>query len=126
MAEERIRVGRKWLEDYADPEEKLELYLDRLPETINQLTETQIHYLEKLIPALEALTEWDGETLQTTLFAISKDESIGITQPIAFQALYRCFMGKDRGPKAGALLSYLDRAMVIQRLRDGMEASQNV
>jgi lysyl-tRNA synthetase, class I len=94
-----------------------------MPPTASQLDAVQVHYLQKLIPTLDNLTVWDGETLQTTLFAVSKDESIGISQPIAFQAIYRCFMGKDRGPKAGALLSFLDRAMVIQRLQDSIEAS---
>jgi lysyl-tRNA synthetase, class I len=126
QANQRIQVGRKWLEDYADPEEKLELYVDAMPSTASQLDAVQVNYLQKLIPTLNDLAVWDGETLQTTLFAVSKDESIGIGQPIAFQAIYRCFMGKDRGPKAGALLSFLDRAMVIQRLQDAIEASTHV
>ncbi len=123
---QRIGVGRKWLEDYADPEEKLELYVDAMPPTASQLDPVQVSYLQKLMPLLNDLTVWDGDTLQTALFTVSKDESIGITQPIAFQAIYRCFMGKDRGPKAGALLSYLDRSMVIQRLQNSIEASANV
>jgi lysyl-tRNA synthetase, class I len=122
---QRIRVGRKWLADYADPEEKLELYVDSLPATASQLEPVQIGYLHRLIPALEAQEPWEGEALQTTLFAVSKTPELGITQPIAFQAIYRCFMGQDRGPKAGALLSYLDRALVIQRLRDAIEVSSH-
>ena len=122
MADLRVQVAQKWLDDYADPEEKLTLYVDSVPETVNQLTPPQIQYLQKLIGALEAVTAWDGETLQNTLFAVSKNESLEITQPIAFQAIYRCFMGKDKGPKAGALLSYLDRSMVIQRLKDAVKS----
>lgn len=124
MADRRVKVAQKWLDDYADPEEKLTLYVNSVPETVNQLTPQQIQYLEKLIGALDAVVSWDGETLQNTLFAVSKDESLEITQPIAFQAIYRCFMGKDKGPKAGALLSYLDRSMVIQRLKDAIRLSK--
>jgi lysyl-tRNA synthetase, class I len=120
IANQRVKSAQKWLDDYANPEEKLTLYVDSVPETVHQLTPQQLQYLEKLIGALEAVTSWDGETLQNTLFAVSKDESLEITQPIAFQAIYRCFMGKDKGPKAGALLSYLDRSMVIQRLKDAI------
>jgi lysyl-tRNA synthetase, class I len=123
QVDQRIQVGRKWLEDYADPEEKLELYVDTMPSTASQLDVVQINYLQKLIPTLQELSAWDGDTLQTALFAVSKDESIGITQPIAFQAIYRCFTGKERGPKAGALLSYLDRDLVIQRLQNAIQAS---
>ncbi len=126
MAERRIAVAQKWLDDYADPEEKLELYVDSVPEAAGTLAENQVLYLEQVIGALEALNAWDGETLQTALFAVSKDESLEITQPIAFQAIYRCFMGKDRGPKAGALLSFLDKSMVIERLRAAIVLNRSV
>ena len=36
----------------------------------------------------------------------------------AFAALYLAFLGRINGPRAGWLLASLDRAFVIQRLRD--------
>jgi lysyl-tRNA synthetase class 1 len=114
IAKQRITVAQKWLADYADEEEKLVLYLDKIPEKVAQITPEQITYLDKLIVNLTNLTDWVGEELQTTLFSTAKE--VELAQPIAFQAIYLSFLNKERGPKAGFLLSYLDRALVIERL----------
>jgi lysyl-tRNA synthetase, class I len=115
IANQRIAVARKWLEDYADEEEKLVLYLDQVPEKVGDLTVEQISYLEQLIGNLERVEGWQAEELQTTLFSTAKE--LQMQQPIAFKAVYLSFLGKERGPKAGALLSYLDRSFVISRLQ---------
>ena len=38
-----------------------------------------------------------------------------IEQPLAFKALYRAFLDREAGPKAGNLLAFLDREYVIKR-----------
>ncbi len=116
VVNQRIAVAQKWLRDYADEEEKLVLYLDRVPEKAGDLTQEQVAYLEKLGENLDNVAAWESEVLQTTLFATSKE--LLLQQAIAFQAVYLSFLGKERGPKAGALLSYLDKSFVIARLRD--------
>ena len=112
---QRLETAQQWLENYADEEEKLVLYLDQIPPQVEQLTPDQLKYLAIVAERLASLEPWDGDTLQTTLFAITKE--IDLKQPIAFQAVYLSFLGKERGPKAGALLSYLDRDFVCDRLR---------
>ena len=112
---QRIAVAQKWLEDYADPEDKLILYLDEVPESAQSLDPDQLTYLERLGDHLTTLSPWDTETLQTALFAVSKE--LELKQASAFQAVYRCFLGKDRGPRAGALLSYLEQGFVVDRLQ---------
>ncbi|MEG4531225.1 lysine--tRNA ligase [Microcoleus sp. D2_18a_D3] len=116
VANQKIAVAEKWLQDYADDEEKLVLYFDRVPEKALELDQEQVFYLEKLKETLENIVTWDSEELQTTLFSTAKE--LNIAQPIAFKAIYLSFMGKERGPKAGALLSYLDKSLVVTRLRD--------
>ncbi len=113
---QRIAVAQKWLQDYADPEEKLVLHLEQVPEKASELTQEQVSYLEKLVENLEQVADWEGESLQSALFATSKE--LQIQQAIAFKAVYMSFLGKERGPKAGALLSYLDKPFVIARLRE--------
>lgn len=113
---ERIKVGKKWLEDYADEEEKLVIYFDKIPETVKQLTEEQINYLKELITTLESLTTWEGNELQTALFTALK--KLGLSPNIAFPAVYYSFLGKDKGPKAGYLFSYLDKDFVLKRLQE--------
>jgi lysyl-tRNA synthetase, class I len=121
IAKQRIAVAQKWLADYADEEEKLVLYLDAMPEKAKGLTQQQMIYLEKLIHNLSNIQDWNAEELQTTLFATAKE--LEMQQPIAFKAVYLSFLGKERGPKAGALLSYLEREFVIDRLQAVVQAN---
>lgn len=118
VVRDRIHVGKKWLQDYADEEEKLVLYLDSMPDKASNLTAAQINYFETLVTNLEAADHWDGEKLQTLLFSTSKQ--VEISQKDAFAAVYYTFLNKERGPKAGSLLSYLDKAFVIQRIKDAI------
>ncbi|HEY9705260.1 MAG TPA: lysine--tRNA ligase, partial [Allocoleopsis sp.] len=112
----RIEVGKKWLEDYADEEEKLILYLDKIPEQVKGLTQEQISYLRKLAEDLATVENWSGEELQTALFTTTK--SLSIAPTVAFPAVYFAFLGKEKGPKAGHLLSYLDKSFVLKRLEE--------
>ncbi|AFZ54247.1 lysine--tRNA ligase [Cyanobacterium aponinum UTEX 3222] len=113
---ERIAVAKKWLEDYADEEEKLVIYFDNIPETASGLSDEQKQYLTKLKENLIALEKWEGEELQTALFTATKQ--LGISPSVAFPAIYYSFLGKERGPKAGYLFSYLDKDFVLKRLEE--------
>ena len=113
---ERIAVAKKWLADYADEEDKLVIYFDHVPETAKQLTEEQIRYLSQLKEYLTNWDTWTGEELQTALFTVTKE--LGIKPNVAFPAVYYSFLGKDKGPKAGYLFSYLDKNFVLERLAE--------
>jgi lysyl-tRNA synthetase class 1 len=113
---QRIAVAQKWLTDYADEEEKLVIYFEELPETAAQLTAEQKHYLAKLREYLTTVDNWEGEELQTALFTVTKQ--LGIKPNIAFPAIYYSFLGKEKGPKAGYLFSYLDQDFVLKRLAE--------
>jgi lysyl-tRNA synthetase class 1 len=52
------------------------------------------------------------------LFRTSRE--IEISQKIAFAAVYYIFLNKERGPKAGSLLSYLDKDFVIKRIKNAI------
>ncbi|MEE3716134.1 lysine--tRNA ligase [Tumidithrix elongata RA019] len=119
IVRQRIAVAKKWLQDYADEEEKLVLYLDRVPDKAKSLDAEQTTYLTQLIANLEAEVNWDGEELQTTLFRTAKE--LEISQKVAFASVYLTFLGKERGPKAGNLLSYLDKSFVIARLQEVLQ-----
>lgn len=114
--DERIAVAKKWLEDYADEEEKLVIYFDTLPATVAQLTDEQKQYLTTLKEVLTTVENWEGEELQTALFTATKQ--LGLSPNIAFPAVYYSFLGKEKGPKAGYLFSYLDKEFVLKRLSD--------
>jgi lysyl-tRNA synthetase class 1 len=116
IVNQRIAAATKWLADYADEEEKLVLYLEQVPEKANDLNAEQVGYLQRLMENLQNIPHWDGEELQTLIFLTTKE--LGIQQAIAFKALYLSFLNKERGPKAGGLLSYLDKSFVLARLQE--------
>jgi lysyl-tRNA synthetase class 1 len=118
VVRDRIRVGKKWLQDYADEEEKLVLYLDSMPEKAKNLTVEQVTYLEALATNLADDVNWEGEALQTLLFSTSRQ--IEVSQKSAFAAVYYTFLNKEKGPKAGSLLSYLEKDFVIQRIKEAI------
>lgn len=116
---QRIVSAQKWLQDYADEEEKLVIYLEQIPGRANELEQEQVTYLQKLIENLENISHWEAEELQTLIFTTSKELQI---QPAnAFKALYLSFLNKERGPKAGGLFSYLEKSFVISRLQKVIE-----
>ncbi len=115
---QRIAVAKKWLEDYADEEEKLVIYFDEMPEIVSQLTDEQKQYLIQLKENLTTVEKWEGEELQTALFTVTK--KLGISPNVAFPAVYYVFLGKEKGPKAGYLFSYLDRDFVLKRLDEAV------
>ncbi|BAQ60266.1 lysyl-tRNA synthetase [Geminocystis sp. NIES-3708] len=113
---ERIMVAKKWLEDYADEEEKLVIYFDTIPAIASQLSDEQKQYLIALKDILTNVENWEGEELQTALFTATKQ--LNVSPNIAFPAVYYSFLGKEKGPKAGYLFSYLDKNFVLKRLND--------
>ncbi|MFN3927028.1 MAG: lysine--tRNA ligase [Pseudanabaenaceae cyanobacterium] len=112
--QERIRVARHWLQNYADEEEKLVIYWDRIPPRTEELSPLQKQYLQTLAERVKS-AEWEGEHLQNIIFATCKE--VDISQKEGFAAVYLAFLNKEKGPKAGHLFSYMERQFVIDRLQ---------
>jgi lysyl-tRNA synthetase class 1 len=108
----RIRAAKYWLEHYATEEEKTRLQ-DTLPERARDLTEAQHGFLHYLRLALQD-AEWKDDNLQVTVFNAARFTPIA--QPEAFKAIYRVLLDRESGPKAGNLLSFLERDFVLKRL----------
>ncbi len=123
IVNQRIAAAQQWLQDYADEEEKLVLYLEQVPEKSNDLTEEQVNYLQKLAENLQNISNWEAEELQTLIFSTTKE--LQVQQATAFKALYLSFLNKERGPKAGGLFSYLEKSFVISRLQDVVALNQS-
>ena len=107
----RIRAAKYWLENYASEEEKTRLQ-DKLPARAQELTATQrgfLHILAGLLPK----AKWTGDDLQVCIFNAAR--LTPIDQPQAFKAIYRVLLDREAGPKAGNLLSFLDRDFVTKR-----------
>ena len=110
----RLRAAHYWLDNYAEEEDRSHLQ-ELLPLRANELDHVQRAFLHRLAGALEGVA-WEDDALQSRIFAVARLTPIG--QPAAFQAIYRTLLDRDSGPKAGNLLSFLDREFVIGRFQE--------
>lgn len=107
----RIRAAEYWLANYATEEEKTRLQ-DTLPVRAGELSAKQRAFLHILAEQLTE-SEWEGDALQVCIFNASR--LTPIDQPSAFNAIYRVLLDRKNGPKAGNLISFLDRDFVKRR-----------
>jgi len=112
--EERARYAKFWLTTYA-PEEFKYVLQDEMPEV--DLSDTQKKALAALADYLQA-GERTGEELHLRLHELKTE--VPIQPKELFQALYRIFLNRDSGPKAGWFLAGLPRDFVIARLNEAV------
>jgi len=110
----RIRAAKYWLDHYATEEEKTHLQ-ETLPARAAELSVEQCGFLHILAEQLRNAT-WQDEALQIAVFNAARQTPID--QPGAFKAIYRVLLDRESGPKAGNLLSFLDRDFVIRRFSE--------
>ncbi len=111
--EERVRTAQIWLDRYADPDQVLKV-TDDVSDEVRNFSDTQRRFLGELAASFESVA-WEPDAIQGAVFDATR--STPIDAPDGFAALYVTFLGRPSGPKAGPLLSFLDRAFVVARLR---------
>jgi lysyl-tRNA synthetase, class I len=108
--EERAEYARFWLSTYAPEQYRYELQ-ETLPERV-ELSDAQKSALRALAAFFtESRT---GEEVHHRLHELK--EEVPIAPKELFTALYRIFLNRDSGPKAGWFLSVLPREFVVSRL----------
>jgi lysyl-tRNA synthetase class 1 len=113
--EVRARYAKFWLTTYAPEEFKYELQ-DEMPNT--ELSEVQKKALSELAEYLQT-GERTGEELHLRLHEMKT--SVPIAPKELFQAIYRIFLNRDSGPKAGWFLAGLPRDFVVTRLTEAVK-----
>ncbi|MBI4065630.1 hypothetical protein HY412_00350 [Candidatus Kaiserbacteria bacterium] len=108
--EERARYAKYWLATYAPEEFKYELQ-EEMPSV--ELSDVQKNALAVLADYFQG-AERTGEELHLRLHELKTE--IPISPKELFQAIYRIFLNRDSGPKAGWFLAGLPRDFVIARL----------
>ena len=110
----RIAAARYWLENYASEEDKYQLQKE-IPASWVDLSGAQKLFLVRMLESLEGV-QWDEEHLQAHIFEVARRTPLPAKS--AFSSIYRVFLNKDCGPKAGALISFLDEEFVRTRLNE--------
>lgn len=110
LLEERADYARFWLSTYAPESYRYELQ-ETLPETID-LNDEQRSALRALAAFFTEVRT--GEEVHHRLHELK--EEVPIAPKELFTALYRIFLNRDSGPKAGWFLSVLPREFVVARL----------
>jgi lysyl-tRNA synthetase, class I len=114
VLKERLHTGRLWLARYASDEDRLVLQ-DQLPADSASLTSAQRVFLHQLADELSTV-QWTESAIHNAVFDVAR--LVPIASHVAFQAVYRVFLDRNSGPKAAALLAFLDKKFVLERLRE--------
>lgn len=110
--EHRLEHVHYWLQRFAPDDMKVQLQ-PNLPRVAFTPGEKQ---LLRTVRGRVAAIEWRAELIHNALHETAKE--VGLQPGDAFAAVYKAFLGKPRGPRAGHFLSSLDKAFVLHRLEE--------
>ncbi len=116
--ERRVEHGRYWLEKWAPEEVKVTVQAT-IPEHVKPMIGEGERAFFKALGDAAADAPWHGDDVQNLVFETAKASGIGGGK--AFRAIYRVFLDKERGPRAGPFLASLDKDFVMQRLAEASE-----
>lgn len=121
ILDEREDAARGWLAVYAPDRAVIRVH-DTLPEAAADLDDPQRSFLAALAMSVgREAPDASGEAWQGVIFAVAAEA--GLPPGRAFDALYRAFLGRPNGPRAGWLLASLAPAFVITRLQEAAGAT---
>jgi lysyl-tRNA synthetase class 1 len=110
----RIQLAQKWLKTYSPERYKFEIKQDEVPKSALEISSLQKSLLGKIAEFLKTQGDKvDGESLHGFLHDLKRDS--GCKPMELFVAIYQAVFGRESGPKAGFLLSTLDKNWLIER-----------
>jgi lysyl-tRNA synthetase class I len=113
LLDRRAVAARAWLDTYAPGSAVLLIKMDAVPASAAELDMAQRRFLARLGERAAREEPASGDAWQTLIFSVATDE--GVPGKRAFEAIYRAFLDRTNGPRAGWLLASLDPAFVIGR-----------
>ena len=111
--DQRAGAARAWLETYAPESARLTIHRESVPPAAAELDLAQRRFLGRLAERVTREGPESGDAWQTLIFSVATDE--GLAGRRAFEAIYRAFLGRPNGPRAGWLLASLDPGFVMTR-----------
>ncbi|MCE2490098.1 MAG: hypothetical protein J4G17_09015, partial [Anaerolineae bacterium] len=117
--QQRIAYARVWLELFAPEKARFEVQ-ERLPEDVATLDDDQSRFLRAFTRWYQETQPGDGESIHAAIMDLARREQGGAG--FAFRALYRIFLGRSSGPRAGEFLAALGPSFVLSRLQEAVAA----
>jgi lysyl-tRNA synthetase class 1 len=115
---ERAGYAIRWIREFAPEEAKFSVQR-ALPDSARDLGPRERDFLLRLADRLSP--GHSGEEIHALIYDLAKEAGLEKTTA-AFEAIYRVFLGRTRGPRAGWFLAFLDRPLVLARLREAAAA----
>jgi lysyl-tRNA synthetase class 1 len=119
LLRQRIAAARLWLDELAPDAARLAVAYDAPPPTVAELDALQRDFLASLAEAAVGDPPQSGEAWQALVFEVARQRELPAGQ--AFAALYRAFLGRSNGPRAGWLLASLPIGFVLERLGEAAD-----
>ncbi len=113
ILDQRVAAARAWLKGYAPDSARLVVQRDAVPEAASALDEGQRRFLASLSNWAERDAPVGGEAWQSLIFSVANMTDLQARK--AFEAIYRAFLGRPSGPRAGWLLASLEPEFVYRR-----------
>ncbi len=112
----RAEMAKYWLEHYSPERYQFKIQEDEIPESVSELSAEQKDLLGKIAEFLNTQGEKvDGEALHAFLHDLKRES--GCQPRDLFGAIYHSIFGRPSGPKAGFLLSTLDKEWLTKRFQ---------
>jgi lysyl-tRNA synthetase class 1 len=116
ILDERAVGARGWLETYAPDSARLTIHHDAMPAAAAELHDDQRAFLASLADRAEVELPTSGDAWQALIFTVAAEKDVPGRR--AFEAIYRAFLDRTNGPRAGWLLASLDPVFVRERARE--------
>jgi lysyl-tRNA synthetase class 1 len=116
--QERAGYAARWIREFAPEEAKFSVQRS-LPASARDLGPAEREFLRLLAQRLQP--SLSGEEIHALVYDLAKEAGMEKTTA-AFVAIYRVFLDRTRGPRAGWFLAFLDREFVLARLREAAAA----
>lgn len=111
---ERAGYAIRWLREFAPEEVKFSVQR-ALPAGAAGLAAPQRTFLGRLAERLRP--GMSGEEIHALIYDLAKESGLEKATG-GFEAIYRVFLDRPKGPRAGWFLAFLDRGFVVSRLQE--------
>lgn len=119
--ERRAKYAKIWLKHFA-PNSEIFQIKEQLPGDLPSFSTNELGFLFRMEKFITESDKLSAELIHSKIYELSSMEKLSPSE--AFRLIYLCFLGKKSGPRAGQLISSLERRFAIERLQQAQFTAQ--